>query len=79
MMEMGAHELTRGIGHTLEHKSFPLNVRKHIFTLRVAQVVQGGCGVSILACIHKFSVCGAGWLALGIYPCLSREFGPDDL
>jgi len=28
---------TRGSGHTLELRRFPLNIRKHFFTVRVAE------------------------------------------
>jgi len=29
--------MTRDNGHNLKHRSFPLNIRKHIFTVRVTK------------------------------------------
>ena len=40
---------TRGDRHKLKHRRFSLNIRKHIFTVKVtalAQVAQAGCGDS---------------------------------
>ena len=28
---------TRGHGHTVKHRRFPLNIRKHFFTVRVTE------------------------------------------
>lgn len=36
-MEMGAHEKTRGNGHTLKHRSFSLNMRTHISIVGVTK------------------------------------------
>lgn len=74
---MGAHEQTRGNGHILKHRSFPLNMRKHIFTLEgdqvVTQVVRGGCRVSVLGYIQELPDQGTGqlWVSLleqGVWP-----------
>lgn len=55
-IEMGAHETTRGNGHH-ETRELPSEHGKTDFHSEgdqaVAQVVQGGCRVSILGCIQR--------------------------
>jgi len=44
---------TRGNGHKLKHRRFPMNISEGDQAL--AQVAQGGCGVSILGDTQKLS------------------------
>jgi len=71
---------TKGNGHKLKHRKFPLNIRKHLFYCEgaqaLAQIAQGSGGVSHLVDIQKPSRHSPGKVALG---GLSREVGPDDL
>lgn len=66
----------RGNEHTLKHGTFPLNIRKHFFTVRVTKhlLVQKGCGVSILGDIQKPFGHGSGQPAWeeGLYQLTSR-------
>lgn len=61
---------TRGNGHKLTHRRFPLNIRKHLgfFYCKgdqaLTQVAQGGCGISILGDTQKPSGRDPGPLAL---------------
>ena len=36
-MSVVPSDRTRGNGHKLKHNSFPLNIRKHFFTVRVTE------------------------------------------
>ena len=66
---------TRGDGHKLKHKRFPLNMRNHFSPVRVTEhwhrlsreVVE-----SPFVEIFKSCLDGSTW------PCLSRGVGPDD-
>jgi len=49
--------------HNLKHRRFPLNIRKHFFT--VTQAAQRGCGVSLRRDIKKPSLHGPVQPALG--------------
>ena len=53
---------TRGSGHKLEHRRFPLNIRKCFFTVILA---QRGCEISLFRDIQKLSRHSPGQLALG--------------
>lgn len=67
-------------GHNMKHGRFPLNIRKHFFTVRLTEmeeVARRGCEVSLLGDIQKLSGHGSGQLVPGV--CLSREIGLDDL
>lgn len=58
---------TRGAGHKLKCIWLPLNIREHFFYWHweLAQVIQGGCGVSNLGGIQKPPGHGPGQVALG--------------
>lgn len=59
---------TGGDEHTLEHRWFLLNIRKHFEgDGALAQASQGGCGVSFLGDTQKPDT------------ILGREGGPEDL
>ena len=74
---------TRGNGHKLKHRRLPLNIRKHFLTVRrdqaLAQVAQGGCGVSTLGDIQKPSGHGPWQPALGGPAWARWGVWPDDL
>ena len=61
--------LTRDNGHKLQHRRFPLNIRKHFCYCEDdqarAQAAQGGCGISTHGDIQKPSGHGPGQLAQG--------------
>ncbi|KAK4829111.1 hypothetical protein QYF61_002149 [Mycteria americana] len=54
---------TRGNRHKLKHRRFHLHIRKHFFTVRIA---QGHCTISILRDIKKPSGRGTGQLAIDV-------------
>ncbi|KAK4817982.1 hypothetical protein QYF61_003635, partial [Mycteria americana] len=60
---------TRGNGHKLKHRRFPLNMREHCLHCEgdqaLAQVAQRGCGVSIPGDTQNPSGHGLGQPALG--------------
>ena len=73
---------TRGNGHNLKHRWMPLNIRKPFFHCEgdraLAQVAQGGCGVSFLGDVQKPFGHGPGQVAVGGPVCVSGV-GADDL
>lgn len=76
-MKMGAQDKTRGNGHTLKHRSFPLNMKKHIFTVTVTKQwhrLSGEAVESLSLDIFRSFLA----MVLGSWLCLSREFGSGD-
>lgn len=63
------NDRTRGDGHKLKHRRFPLHSRKQFFHcdsyLALAQTAQGGCGDSFLGDTQEPSGHSTGKLALG--------------
>jgi len=59
---------TRGSGHKLKHRRFPLNIKKHFYCeggQALAEVAQRSCGISILGGVQKAPGHGPGQPAVG--------------
>ena len=60
---------TRGNGHNLKHRRFPLNIRKHFFTVRMTEhwhrLPREAVESPSLGNIQRLSGRGAGQPALG--------------
>ncbi|CAN0060768.1 unnamed protein product, partial [Bubo scandiacus] len=69
LLSVGPADGTRGSGHKVKHRRFPLNIRELFFYCEgdraLAEVAKRGGGISLVGNIKKPSGHGPGQLALG--------------
>lgn len=79
MVPTKAQDRTRSNQHKLRHKRLPLNIKKDIFTVKVAKHWMG-CPERLWS-FHfwKYSKAIQFWATCSEWPCLNRVIRPDDL